>query len=56
MKKELWETKYVDEYGVKRSNILTDIHLVSRFEKELRDMGIEYKTKFYKNGKAVIND
>ena len=33
--------------------ILTDIHKVSDYERELREKGTPYKTRMYKNNKPV---
>lgn len=43
---ELWEIRTLKTDEVQ---VYTSIHKVSKKEKELRDQGIEYNTKYYKN-------
>lgn len=47
--KEFWHVQV--ENG--KQKILSDVQLVSRYEKELRDVGLKYKTDYYMNGKLV---
>lgn len=47
--KEYWHVQV--ENGEQK--ILSDVQLVSKYEKELRDTGLKYKTDYYVDNKIV---
>lgn len=50
---EKWNIRYYEKDGTYQSIVLTDIHKVSDYERQLREQDIIYATDYYKGSELI---